>query len=219
MSIELTKFQKQGLGKALSNVGYRPDAFVYDTDNNSVVLTNRTTSDKFIIKYNLNSYIVSESVPGTTRTQNWSGQDWDTVERMFQDWAKRVKLESEAVDPWKQEAEDMAEDDSYFTLAELPRVDKAIEASLEELKNIAVVHGKNLEQIEVALDETRQLLVKSARNSTKREWLALFKGIIIEKLVDWGLQTELFQDILRTLITSAHDVAQLAEHASRHILN
>lgn len=121
------------------------------------------------------------------------------------------------MDPWQEEAESMANDDSYFSLSELPSVDNAIDKSLHELKEQALAHGKTAQQIQSQLDDIRTLLQKTARNSTKREWLNIFKGILIEKLVDWGMKTELFQSILHTLITSAHDVAQLADHASRHL--
>lgn len=223
MSAVLTKSQKQDLGSILKSAGYDPAAFVYTEieedkgQKSSATLTNRETSDKFVVMHSGSKYSIAESVPGTRRKAVYSNVAWDTLTSFLQDWAGRVKRESEAVDPWPQEAEDMADDDSYFGLEELPRVDRAIEESLNELKNQALEHGVSQDRVEAALEETEKILKKSARTSTKKEWLTLFKGVVIEKLIDWGMQTQTFQTVLHTLITSAHDIAQLAEHAARHM--
>lgn len=145
------------------------------------------------------------------------GLGWDGVRNSLAEWVVRVRREIEAVDPWEQEAKDMADDDSYFTISELPRVDRAIGESLEQLKELALEHGVALERVEGELRDVRSVLEKTARNSTKREWITLFKSIVVDKLVDWGMQTVMFQTILHTLVTSAHDIVWLAEHASRHL--
>lgn len=226
MSVGLTKYQKQGLGLAISNAGFDPSEFVFaeepadESDYEYVSLTHRDTSDRFAIRRAVNSdhsYYVSVSVPGTTRYQRYGGMPWDDVTRNLHSWAQDVKKESTAIDPWAQEAENMANDDSFFTIDELPKVDKAIQDSLDTLQQQAIEHGKTTEQIQSQLDEIKQLLQKTARTSTKREWMSIFKGIILEKLMDWGMSTALFQGVLHTLIVSAQDIAQLAEHASRHL--
>lgn len=223
MSLHLTKYQKQGLGHALQRAGYAADAFSYfeepddDEEDGSVTLTNKATSDRFTIAPNGENYIIQKSVPGSSRYSKNVPVGWEDVVSIFESWAGEVKREQEAIDPWEQEAEDMASDDSYFRQDELPRVDQAIDDSLDELKRLAIKHGKTLKQIQTGLQETRQVLQKTARSSTKQEWLGIFKGIIVEKLVDWGLQTELFKSILQVLITSAREVAQLAEHATRYL--
>jgi hypothetical protein len=223
MSIELTKSQKQSLGQALRSAGFTPDAFVYseistDQGKDAAALTNRESSDKFVIINNPSgTYSIAKSIPGTRKTERYGSLSWNELLLQLELWSKEVKSEIQAVDPWQQEAKDMADDDSYFSLDELPKVDNAIERSLDELKTQALNHGKTLEQITAGLQQAEQLLKKTARSSTKKEWISLFKGIIIEKLIDWGMQSELFQNILHTLITSAHDITQLAEHASRHL--
>ena len=226
MSVGLTKYQKQGLGAALASAGYSPDDFIYadepaeDDNHEYVSLTHRESSERFAIRRaigNNHSYYIRSSEPGTNREQSYGGMSWNDVERNLESWAQDVQREDTAIDPWQQEAEDMANDDSLFSLDELPRVDRAIEESLENLKTQAIEHGKTAEQIEGELQEIKRILQKSARNSTKREWISIFKGIIVGKLIDWGMQPELYQNVLHTLITAAQDVAQLAEHAARHI--
>ncbi len=226
MSIGLTKYQKQGLGAALAGANYEPGDFVYSEEFDEkfskeyAILTNRETSDLFSIRRandSNSSYYTKVSEPGTTRMHTYGPMSWNSVEENLLNWANEVKLESDAVDPWEQKAEDLANDDSYFTLDELPKVETAIENSLNDLKERALAQGKTLKQIEGSLNEARQILQKAARNSKKSEWMSIFKGIIIGKLVDWGMGTELYQNILHTLINSSQDIAQLAEHASRHI--
>lgn len=226
MSVELTKYQKQGLGYAIKDAGYAAEDFAYSEeplDKNNleyVSLTHRETGEVFKIRHSKNDihkFTLNISEPGTTRRQSIGPMSWSDVERNLTSWAKSVKRETQAIDPWQQEAEDMANDDSLFTIDELPKVDKAIEASIDDLMQRAIAHGKKADQIENQLTDIKLLLQKSARTSTKREWIAIFKGIILEKLLDWGMDVGVFQSILHTLIASTQDIAQLAEHASRHM--
>ena len=186
-------------------------------------LTYRDSSDRFAIrrsKNNYRAYLAEATIPGTNRYRQLTssaGGTWDDIIDKLHGWAIDVKREAEAVDPWEQEAENMANDDSHFTIDELPKVDEAIEDSLEDLKQKALEHGKTAKQIQGQLDEMKLLLQKSARSSTKREWMSIFKSVIVDKLVDWGMATVLFQGVLHTLMASAQDIAQLAEHASRHL--
>src|SRR5689334_20082616 len=117
MSIVLTKSQNQELGIALQRAGYEPQAFVRtessgDADNSeSVTLTSRDTADTFTITRSgiaLNRYVVSRSVPGTSRTSQHGSLSWHNVADSLEAWAKEVKQESEAIDPWEEEAEEMA---------------------------------------------------------------------------------------------------------------
>lgn len=225
MSVELSKFQRQQLGEAIQRAGYDPKDFIPSEESNAegrdgwFTLTHRESSDTFSLRQSEAAsglYEVRSSIPGTTQFQT-GRPGWGQLTSWLEDWAAELKRENEATDPWQREAEDMASDDSYFSLNELPKVDKAIDKSLEELKTKAIEQGVSLKQVEAELQEVNRLLKKTARSSTKKEWLSLFKGIIVEKLLDWGLQTALFQSILHVLITSAHDVVQLAAHASRHL--
>jgi len=224
MSLEITKAQKQALGSALEQAGYVPAEFVYselklqDNVTDAARLTNRETSEKFTFYPYNREYKVRYDIPGTSRVFESTQLDWDDVLRRLTTWAIRVSKENEAVDPWAQEAEDMANDDSHFTVAELPKVDHAIDESIEELKSLALENGKKLAEIEGELQTVKTILKKTARQTTKKEWISLFKGIIIEKIIDWGMKAELFQIILHTLITSVQDVAQLAERASQYLL-
>ena len=222
MSLLLTKYQSQELGNALLEAEYDPSAFIRketpatdEQGESSITLTNRDTSDNYTITFSGDWFAIAWTVPGTTRIQTRRTQNWDTVVSGLRNWAAEVKLESEAIDPWEQEAEDMANDDSYFTLSEIPRVDQAIDDSLEELKGKAVEHGIAQSRIEAELQKVSASLKSAARSSTKKEWIALFRGLIIEKLFDWGMQTELVHHIVQTLITSAHDITQLVAHATR----
>lgn len=225
MSLNLTKYQKQGLGNSLRTAGYTPEEFVYSDDveienKDYVALTCRESSDRFLIRRaigNNSAYYITLTTPGTDLNSTFGSMPWDSVEDNLTSWAKDVKRESEAVDPWKVEAEDLANDDSYFTLDELPKVDRAIEESLNKLRSQAIEHGKSELEIRSELDEIKQILLKSARNSTKKEWTSIFKGVIVGKLIDWGMQTQIYQDILQTLVNSAHEVTQLTEHISKHL--
>jgi len=226
MSVGLSKYQKQELGKSLAESGYTPADFVYEDKRgtgskpSAVSLICRNSPDYFRIWRAAanNRYFMSYSIPGTGQEHQVSSSVvWSDILSRLGEWASALKRENDAVDPWAQEAESMANDDSYFTVDELPRVDRAIQKSLEDLKQKAIDHGKKAEQIEDQLAEIKLLLQKTARTSTKREWMSIFKGIILEKLVDWGMGTALFQGVLHTLIASAQDITQLAEHASRHL--
>jgi hypothetical protein len=220
----LTKLQKQDIGNMLSAGGYSPLDFILQDENDNegvpfAKLVHRISSDELMIRPRPAEglYWIQTSVPGTERYSTDSPVDWDRVLYIVQQWATDLRLENEAVDPWEEEAENMANDDSYFTADELPRVDRAIDASLLDLQQKAVEAGKKNEAIEAELSEIKLLLKKAARNSTKKEWLNIFKGIIVGKLVDWGMKTVIFNEVLHVLIDSAHDIAQLAEHASRHL--
>jgi len=224
MSIEVTKAQKQALGKAIKQAGYEPDEFVYtetvleNSENEAALLTNRETSERFAFYPRVNNYKVQYDVPGTSKIRDGGFVGWDELLVALNAWASEVKREHIAVDPWAQEAEDMANDDSHFTISELPKVDHAIDEAIEELKDLAIQNGKKLSEIEGDLSSVKNILKKTARQTTKKEWITLFKGVILEKIIDWGMQTELFQVVLHKLITSVQDVAQLAEHASRLLI-
>lgn len=142
---------------------------------------------------------------------------WGNILDRVRDWAIEVNQENEAVDPWQEEVGKIADDDSAFTFNELPRIDRAIDASLEELKKDALGHGIKLDRIESELTEVKQLLQKAARNSTKKDWLNIFKGAIVSKLLDWGMSLGLLTSIAHVMVSAAQDIAQLTEHASRII--
>lgn len=225
MSVELTKSQWQVLGYRLKRVGFSIESFVRTYENtadgaprDSVVLTERESSCQFKISQpGGNLYRIDMVIPGTSRRTSLSSLLWPEIADRFETWASELKKENEATDPWGSEAEEMASDDSYFTIVELPHVDKAIDDSLSDLHDKAIEHGVDKAQIAADLSEIKAILKKTARVSTKREWLTLFKGIIIEKLMDWGMQTAIFHTVLNTLITSAQDIQQLAEHAVRYL--
>lgn len=228
MAINITKVQKQQLGNAIADSGFSPADFVYaeiqerkDSTNrlfDVVVLTCRDTNEKFTFQRKGDSYVITYDIPGITEGKDSSSLiGWQGVLNRLGDWAVGVKQERDAVDPWAQDAEDLANDDSYFTIAELPSVDHAIDESIAELKKLAIQNGKELEEIQGELASVATILKNNARTSTKKEWMAIFKGIVIEKLIDWGMQAGLFSAILHTLIDSVQDIAQLVHHASNLI--
>lgn len=223
MAIGITKAQKQELGQALEAANYKPaDDFLYleekkDDDNDIAVLTNRNTMERFTFYRQNNAYMIEFDVAGNSGVVRKSRTPitWARLIDRLTEWALEIKREEEAVDPWAQAAEDLANDDSYFTAIELPQVDHAIDDSISELKKLALENGKKIEEIQDDINSVTIILKKSARSSTKKEWMAIFKGIVIEKMVDWGLQTALFGSILHVLINSVQDISQLVHHASK----
>lgn len=222
MSADITKSQKQDLGEAIEGAGQRADEFIYNEkrrgDYDVAILTSRKTTEEFTFHRTSDRYKVEHEVPGTFRKVAVNYVTWSEVIELLSAWVFEVQKEAEAIDPWEQDAENMASDDSYFTVDELPKVDYAIDESVAELKSAALSRGEDIVGLQGQLDEVAKLLKKTARDSTKKEWMAIFKGIMIEKIVDWGMGMEIFQIILHKLITSVQDVAQLAEHASKHLL-
>lgn len=220
----LTKLQRQDLGEYILRGGYTPASFLLTEDfledgARTATLEHRDSPARFIIQLLKNgAFTTDHTIPGTSKTRR-SGSllNWGEALDELGSWVNDVKLENEAIDPWEDETEGMAEDDSLFTLEELPQVDRAIDESLKELKRLALESGQQQKKIESELEEVKQHLKKVARHSTKREWINTFRGIIIGKLVDWGMQTQLFHTVLHTLITSAHDIAQLVEHAAQYL--
>ncbi len=185
-------------------------------------ISHKKLNDRFIISKFTNSVNQSSfdtvMYPGAIETYDrGTHSSWSSVLLAFGSWLDNVQSELTADDPWESAEEQMENDNSNFSLNELPKIDSAIEASLEELKSIGLKNGKKLEEIEASVEDAKDNLKSLARKVNKSEWLGIFKSVGVGLLAEWGVSTEQFRSVLETLLSTATDVIQLAEHASRYL--
>lgn len=186
-------------------------------------VSHKDLKDRFIIyKYTDSadtSYFKTIMSPGSIDDYDQGTHaSWSSVLLAFESWLDNIQSELTAEDPWESAEEQMENDESNFSLDEFPKIDSAIEVSLEELKAIGLKNGKKLKEIEASVEEAKDNLKVLARKVNKSEWLGIFKSVGVGLLAEWGVSTEQFRSVLETLLTSATDVVQLAEHASKYFI-
>src|SRR5687767_4324243 len=147
--VDLNKRQKQDLGNAIKDAGFEHSDFVFLQQPakraegiDYISLTNKETSDEYRFAEHPQGYIVLITEPGTAKKKDRIFPDWYFLVKNFEEWVKEVKSEAEAVDPWAEDARSNFGPGQYFTPTDLPKIDRAVDASIEELKRIALSNGK-----------------------------------------------------------------------------
>lgn len=228
--INLRKQQKADLARYITNASLDVADFkvqkVTNTNNpdGAYVVTHNELDDRFVIskktdKSSSEDYFVTLAYPGSVQEhERYRHDSWPSVLSTFNSWLDGVSSELEAVDPWEEADQQMEDDTSNFSLEELPKIDNAIDVSLDELKTIALNNGKKLEEVEASIEDAKSTLKSLARKVNKSEWLGIFKSVGVGLLAEWGINTELFKSVLQVLFNSASDIAQLTEHAAKYLL-
>ncbi len=230
--LKLRNIQKQELGNALTNELFGPRDFELEkspesnASRDAIRITHKDTGETFDIVlihpddgkdpfFNVERPLIGSH---TTSSRHFAAT-WSDVLQYIEEWAQSLTLEVTAEDPWSQaEAEafeDMNTDDEGFSVDELPRVDKAIDAALVELATAAIDKGNDVAEIRKSVKQIEDTLKSTARSASKREWMTVFKTLITTELAKWGLEHDLLGKITHTLVAAAQDIAQLAEHASK----
>lgn len=230
--LKLKRLQKQQLGQALSKAGFNPRDFKLEDMSKSdskplpVLRVVHLASNEYIeVTYvdhenNPTFYIIETSLWEEGRANGEQYADsWSEVLSQIENWSMALRDEVDAEDPWSVEDEaayeEMNDSDEKFSIDELPRIDLAVDAVIEELGAYAQKDPSNdIKAVASSLKEIEKLLKTTARNASKKEWVTVFKTVIATKIVEWGLENELVGKLIHTLVSASQDVVQLAEHAA-----
>ncbi|MDB5176465.1 MAG: hypothetical protein JWN75_133 [Candidatus Saccharibacteria bacterium] len=214
--------QRSEIASIMRQNGLEPNDFrLKESDNEytSTLTFRHTKSDaSFTIESNGNSFEITFSPSESSMKSSLiGGMAWNSVTQYVAKWASYVRANEDADDPWSEQTEeafkDFQENENNFTQEELARLDPAIESSFEQLLLIAKEKGYTPTQKDLLqISEDIKYLKDEARKSSKRKWLDLFMGIVVTKLVDWGLESGLFGIIVAKLFEMSHEVLKLSTH-------
>lgn len=134
---------------------------------------------------------------------------WPLVLTYISNWISYVREELESEDPWANLEDEgtFNGDDTAFTPEELEVVDRAIDASAQEL--LYVAKSKGIEKTLEDIKEDIQYLKEEARNRTRYKWRDLFVEVITTKLVEWGIDVIVMSSIIEVLVKNAEPLLKI----------
>ena len=194
-------------------------------DNPALILKHKSTEAMYAV-YVTNDHFGVLYAPSAVSLKpvHKTGISWSSAMQYLNSWIKYVKEESEADDPWdeqtREDFDDFHNDESNFTPEELQRLDLAIEGSFQHLIAVAEDQGHKVSKEELSqIANDIKFLKDEARKSSKRKWLDAFMGVVLSKLIDWGLSSALVGTVFAKLVEMSHEVMKLSTFVPPHIGN
>lgn len=219
--------QRAEIAKIIQTGGFDPKDFDLSEkeirDNPTLILKHKSTEAIFAVdNIEGNFGVLYAPSDVSLKPVRLTGISWNLALQYLTSWVRYVKEESEADDPWdekiREEFDEFHNDTSEFTIQELERLDSAIESSFKHLVATAEEQGHKVTNEELKqITEDIRFLKEEARKSSKRKWLDTFMGVILGKLVDWGLSTTLVGTVFAKLIEMSHEVLKLTSYIPPHV--
>lgn len=204
----LRNSQKQQLRDIIVERGLKPQDFHFDaSEENIVVLRHKETDYYFLVEFDEDNDAFDVGyVPGihSMKPHRVYAVQWAQVLNSFSRWITILKEEQDAEDPWPESIFD--DGDENFSEAELVLLDKAVDASFDELLTQAKLNGidKKLDDVKKSINE----LKKQARTTPKQKWLELFQNAIATLIIEWGINSIIGSDISKHILKVLFEAAK-----------
>jgi hypothetical protein len=203
--VELKKWQKNEIVKAIQAVGLDPLVFDLQDDDGEVRIKHKWSPSCFTVRDD-GAHYGAYSVVGDGPEWPVGAYSWGTIFPRISTWLKDVKRDLETPDLWAELQRDaellhvVTSDDVVENTPFTPDEQNAIAARLQALAEHAQrTHSLSAAQMR-ALDAKLDYLLTAARRLGRKDWLNVCAGAILGYILTASLPPEAARDMLLGLL-------------------